>query len=85
MVLRSGKLSFMGGNYYPSSLPQHYLSAGGAVRFRVPTVSFNTPLHNYQVTKVCSDGAGGAATIPDVLLSSNDLMEIGAPQLLSAC
>ena len=35
---------------------------------RVPTISFNTPVRNRWVASVCSDGAGGAASIADLFV-----------------
>jgi len=36
---------------------------------RVPTISFNTPIHNRWVASVCSDGAGGAAAVAELFIA----------------
>jgi DNA-binding LacI/PurR family transcriptional regulator len=35
---------------------------------RIPAISFNTPVRSRWVTSVCSDGAGGASAIADLLV-----------------
>jgi DNA-binding LacI/PurR family transcriptional regulator len=44
-------------------------SARALADVRVPTISFNTPVRNRWVAAVCSDGAGGAASVATLFLA----------------
>lgn len=53
-----------------SALPVLTKEAAKAFAYvRVPTISFNTPVGNRWVASVCSDGAGGAASVADLFVS----------------
>ena len=43
-------------------------SARAFAQVRIPTISFNTPVKNRWVTSVCSDSAGGASAVADLLV-----------------
>jgi DNA-binding LacI/PurR family transcriptional regulator len=43
-------------------------AARAFAKFRIPTISFNTPVKNRWVTSVCSDSAGGAAAVADLFV-----------------
>ncbi len=52
-----------------SALPVLTKDAAQAfAQIRIPTISFNTPVKNRWVTSVCSDSAGGARAVADVLV-----------------
>ena len=52
-----------------SALPVLSKEAARAfAQIRIPTISFNTPVKNRWVTSVCSDGAGGASAVADLLV-----------------
>jgi DNA-binding LacI/PurR family transcriptional regulator len=52
-----------------SALPVLTKEAAQAfARFRIPTISFNTPVKNRWVTSVCSDNFGGASAIADLFV-----------------
>ena len=52
-----------------SALPVSQQGGRACVRqVRIPTISFNTPVKNRWVTSVCSDSAGGAGAVADLLV-----------------
>ncbi len=53
-----------------SALPVLSNAAASAfARFKIPTISFNTPIKNRWVTSVCSDSAGGAGAVADLFVT----------------